>query len=226
MKVFNVSIWFHHRELCQAFFLGNECFLISLFDLLFTGLVAALLLLLWKSHIWSRMGGFHLVRSARLSSPADLSQTAGPNAHWHEQRICSLEEGSIMSEERTEHEQECIHYYCYISMQAFNLLVVPWNKEMQRKCSLRGSKVQSSLAHGVRQHRQPCRALAWRDKARPALLRKDETTIYRDFSLGLSQAHVGAESVLPGTYCSVFGLKQLFPHFLCSSLSFLLSAAI
>lgn len=65
----------------------------------------------------------------------------------------------------------------------------------------------------------------WPKEIRSALLREIEPTVYRDFSLSLSQACIGAESVLPGIYWSVFSLKQLFPHSLCSSLSFLLSAA-
>lgn len=65
-----------------------------------------------------------------------------------------------MSEEWPEPGQECInHYYC-ISVQVFNLLVLSQKKEMHRKCSLHGSRVQSSLARGVRQYLQPCRALA------------------------------------------------------------------
>lgn len=40
----------------RTFSQANECFLISLLGLLFTGLVAPLLLLLWKVFTWSRMG--------------------------------------------------------------------------------------------------------------------------------------------------------------------------
>lgn len=40
----------------RTFSQANECFLISLLALLFTGLVAPLLLLLWKVFTWSRMG--------------------------------------------------------------------------------------------------------------------------------------------------------------------------
>lgn len=121
MKVCNISIWFHHRELCQAFFSGSERFLIPLLDLLLRGLVATLLLLLWKAYTWSRTGGFHLARGATLSSPADISQAAGPNTHHHEQRLYGLEEEGIMSEEWPEPGQECINHYYYISMQVFNL---------------------------------------------------------------------------------------------------------
>lgn len=151
---------------------------------------------------------------------------AGLNTHQHEQRIYSLEEEQIRPEECPEHRQECINHCYYISMQAFNLLMLSRNKEMHRKCSLHGSRVQSSLACGVRHYLQPCRALAQNDEARPTSLRKEQPTVYRDSSLCLTEACIVAESVLPGTYCSVFSLKQLFPHSLCSSLSFLLSAAI
>lgn len=65
-----------------------------------------------------------------------------------------------MSEEWPEPGKECINHYYYTSMQAFNLLVLSWNKEMPRKCSLHVSRAQSSLARGVSQYLQPCRALA------------------------------------------------------------------
>jgi len=96
-----------------------------------------------------------------------------------------------MTEEWPEPGQECIRHYYHISMQVFTLLALSRNKQMHRKCSLHGSRVQSSLASGVRQNLQPCRGLAWRDEGRPTLLSKDEPTIYRDFSLGLIQACIG-----------------------------------
>lgn len=41
-----------------------------------------------------------------------------------------------MSEEWPEPGQECINHYYYISMQAFNLLVLSRKKEMQKKMLL------------------------------------------------------------------------------------------
>lgn len=83
--------------------------------------------------------------------------------------------------------------------------------------------LERSLARRARQHLQPGRALAWRDRS---LAKKDGPPVRRDSCRSRGQACAGAESVLPGTYCSVFSLNQLFPHSLCSPLSFLLSAAI